>query len=56
MAFPSVSALYFVYIFTHMSILFHFLRRTEASTLWSLFFLLLNVICELHIGYYKLLG
>ena len=39
MAFPSVSDLHFVSIFAAMSILFPFLRRAEAPTLWSSFFL-----------------
>ena len=39
MAFPSVTAPYFVFVFPQVSILFPLLRRTEASTLWSSFFL-----------------
>jgi hypothetical protein len=39
MAFPSVSAPYFVCIFAPVSILFPLLRRTDTSTLWSSFFL-----------------
>jgi hypothetical protein len=39
LAFPSVSALHFVSIFATMNIFFPFLRRTEAPTLWSSFFL-----------------
>ncbi|CRH48747.1 Uncharacterised protein [Chlamydia trachomatis] len=39
MAFPSVSASYPFSIFPPASNLFLLLRRTEASTLWSSFFL-----------------
>ena len=39
MAFPSVSTPHFVSIFPPVSILFSLLRSTEASTLWSFFFL-----------------
>ena len=39
MVFPSVSAPHFFSIFPPVSILFPFLRRTEAHTLWSSFFL-----------------
>ena len=39
MAFTSVSAPYSVYIFPPVGILFPLLRRTEAPTLWSSFFL-----------------
>jgi hypothetical protein len=39
MAFPSVSAPHFVSIFSPVSIFFHLLRSTEASTLWSSFLL-----------------
>jgi len=41
MAFPSVSALHFVYIFLPVNILSipSFLQRTKASMLWSSFFL-----------------
>jgi hypothetical protein len=39
MAFPSISAPHFVFIFAPMSILFFLLRRTEVSTLCSSFFL-----------------
>ena len=38
MAFPSVSAEYFISIFPPLSTLFPLLRSTEASTLWSSFF------------------
>ena len=39
MAFPSVSAPYFISIFPLVSILFLLLKSTEASTVWSSFFL-----------------
>ena len=39
MVFPSVSAPYFISVFAPMGILFPFLRRTEAPTLWFSFFL-----------------
>jgi hypothetical protein len=39
MTFPSVFIPQFVSVFPPMSILFPLLRRTEASTLWSFFFL-----------------
>ena len=39
MAFPSVSVQHFVFIYTHESILFPFLRRIKAPTLWPFFFL-----------------
>ena len=39
MAFPSVSALYFVSEYSPMSILFPLLRRTKTSSIWSSFFL-----------------
>ena len=39
MAFPSVSPPDFISVFSPMSILFPLLRRTEAPTLWSSFFL-----------------
>ena len=35
----SISALHFVYIFSSMSILFPYLRKTKESKLWSSFFL-----------------
>jgi hypothetical protein len=37
MAFPSVFALHFVSLFSSMSILFHFLRRTDAPTMHDSF-------------------
>ena len=51
MAFPSVSAPYFVSILPPVSILFPLLRSTEASTLWSSFFLnfIWSVSCILDI-------
>jgi hypothetical protein len=39
MAFLSVSAPHFVSICPPMGIFYHLLRRTEASTFWSSFFL-----------------
>jgi hypothetical protein len=39
MAFPSVSAPHFVYVFPSVSILFPLLRKTESFILWSSFFL-----------------
>ena len=39
MTFPSVSVPHFVSIFPSASILFTLLKRTEASTFWSSFFL-----------------
>jgi hypothetical protein len=51
MSFPSVSAPHFVSVFAPMSILFPFLRRTEAPTLWTFLFLsfLWSVNCILGI-------
>jgi len=48
MAFPSVPAPLFVPVFLPMSILFPLLGRTEASTVWSSFFL---SFCEFFLGY-----
>ena len=55
MAFISVSAPYIVSLFPPMCIFFYFLRRIEASTLWSSFFLsfMWPVNC---VGYSKILG
>ena len=39
MVFPSVSAPQLISVFPPLSILFPLLRRNEASTLWSFFFL-----------------
>jgi hypothetical protein len=39
MAFSSVSAQYFVSVFSPMAILFHLLRRTKVCILWSSFYL-----------------
>ena len=53
--FPLVSIPHFVSAFPPMCILFHLLRRTEVSTLWSSFFLSfmcsLYCIYELYLGY-----
>jgi hypothetical protein len=55
MAVSSVSAPHFVFILPPMSIFFPLLRSIEESTL--LFLLLgLHMICELNLGYAKLLG
>jgi hypothetical protein len=53
--FSPVSVPHFVSIFPLMRIVFPLLRRTEASTLWSSFFLGF-VVCELDLGYSKPLG
>jgi hypothetical protein len=50
--FPSVSSLYFVSIFAPMCILLPLLRRNEAPTLWSSYFLcfMWSVNCTLAIS------
>jgi hypothetical protein len=57
MAFPPVSAPYIFSISSPMGILFHLLRRTKVSTLWSAFFLsfMWSLICILGIPKFGLI-
>jgi hypothetical protein len=53
---PSISAPHFVSVNPSVGILFHLLRKIEVSTLWFVLLLEFHVVCELYLGYSKLLG
>jgi hypothetical protein len=56
MAFPSISAPHIVSIFLPVGILLNLLKSSEESIFWFSFFLRVNMVYELNLGYPKLLG